>query len=142
MSATIILFGFSQTPLLYTPKSRWLNIRLLHLAYGSHVRHYLAGSAYMYLCTAKCVRAVHYLYICLRGADEDGVYDITDFVAQHPGGASKIMLAAGGAVDPFWNMCAAALFFSPFLSFFFLPSFFLSILLLPLQPLLCASCFS
>ena len=35
---------------------------------------------------------------------KNGVYDITDFVEQHPGGASKIMLAAGGAVDPFWNL--------------------------------------
>lgn len=31
----------------------------------------------------------------------DGVYDVTDFVALHPGG-DKIMLAAGGSVDPFW----------------------------------------
>jgi hypothetical protein len=37
---------------------------------------------------------------------KDGVYDITDFVAEHPGGA-KIMLAAGGAVDPFWALYAA-----------------------------------
>ena len=35
---------------------------------------------------------------------KNGVYDITDFVEQHPGGANKIMLAAGGAVDPFWNL--------------------------------------
>ena len=34
----------------------------------------------------------------------DGVYDITDFVVMHPGGAKRIMLAAGGAVDPFWNI--------------------------------------
>jgi sulfite oxidase len=32
----------------------------------------------------------------------DGVYDITDFVQAHPGGAQRIMLAAGGQVDPFW----------------------------------------
>ena len=31
----------------------------------------------------------------------DCVYDVTDFVPLHPGGA-KILLAAGGAVDPFW----------------------------------------
>ncbi|XP_075223511.1 sulfite oxidase [Lycorma delicatula] len=30
-----------------------------------------------------------------------GVYDITDFVDEHPGG-SIIMMAAGGALDPFW----------------------------------------
>jgi cytochrome b involved in lipid metabolism len=35
---------------------------------------------------------------------KDGVYDITEFVAMHPGGSQKIMLAAGGAVDPFWAM--------------------------------------
>ncbi|XP_039250360.2 sulfite oxidase-like [Styela clava] len=36
---------------------------------------------------------------------KDGVYDITDFVKIHPGG-SKIMLGAGGAIDPFWNLYA------------------------------------
>ena len=35
---------------------------------------------------------------------KDGVYDVTDFLEQHPGGASRLMLAAGGAIDPFWNM--------------------------------------
>ena len=35
---------------------------------------------------------------------KNGVYDITEFVEQHPGGASRIMLAAGGSVDPFWNL--------------------------------------
>ncbi|MGH0145741.1 UNVERIFIED_CONTAM: hypothetical protein FKN15_038759 [Acipenser sinensis] len=35
----------------------------------------------------------------------DSVYDITDFVGLHPGG-SKIMLAAGGALEPFWAMYA------------------------------------
>lgn len=33
---------------------------------------------------------------------QDGVYDITKFVANHPGGKDKIMLAAGKAIDPFW----------------------------------------
>ena len=33
---------------------------------------------------------------------KDGVYDITEFVQAHPGGAQRIMLAAGGQVDPFW----------------------------------------
>jgi cytochrome b involved in lipid metabolism len=37
---------------------------------------------------------------------KDGVYDITEFVASHPGGA-KILLAAGGAIDPFWALYAA-----------------------------------
>ena len=34
------------------------------------------------------------------------VYDITDFIASHPGGAEKIMLAAGGNLEPFWDMYA------------------------------------
>ena len=37
---------------------------------------------------------------------DHGVYDITDFVEGHPGGSSKIMLAAGGAVEPYWDMYA------------------------------------
>jgi Cytochrome b5-like Heme/Steroid binding domain len=37
---------------------------------------------------------------------QGGVYDITDFVGMHPGGADRIMLAAGGAIDPFWAMYA------------------------------------
>jgi sulfite oxidase len=35
---------------------------------------------------------------------KDGVYDITKFVGNHPGGKDKIMLAAGGDVEPFWNI--------------------------------------
>ncbi|KAK9817424.1 hypothetical protein WJX74_000342 [Apatococcus lobatus] len=35
---------------------------------------------------------------------KDGVYDVTDFLEMHPGGASRLMLAAGGAIDPFWAM--------------------------------------
>ncbi|XP_048687606.2 sulfite oxidase, mitochondrial isoform X2 [Caretta caretta] len=34
------------------------------------------------------------------------VFDITDFVELHPGGKSKILLAAGGALEPFWAMYA------------------------------------
>ncbi|CAG2102832.1 unnamed protein product [Medioppia subpectinata] len=34
-----------------------------------------------------------------------GVYDITDFVAQHPGG-DKILMASGGALEPFWTLFA------------------------------------
>ncbi|XP_076457669.1 sulfite oxidase-like [Babylonia areolata] len=34
---------------------------------------------------------------------KNAVYDITDYVASHPGG-SKILLAAGGSMEPFWNM--------------------------------------
>jgi len=34
------------------------------------------------------------------------VYDITDFVESHPGGKDKIMMAAGGSVEPFWKVFA------------------------------------
>lgn len=33
------------------------------------------------------------------------VYDITEFIAMHPGG-DKILLAAGGALEPFWALYA------------------------------------
>lgn len=32
------------------------------------------------------------------------VYDVTHFIANHPGGAEKIMMAAGSAVEPFWYL--------------------------------------
>lgn len=31
-----------------------------------------------------------------------GVYDITNFIEKHPGGSEKIVMAAGGSVEPFW----------------------------------------
>lgn len=34
------------------------------------------------------------------------VFDVTDFVALHPGGPSKLMLAAGGPLEPFWALYA------------------------------------
>ena len=34
----------------------------------------------------------------------DGVYDVTDFVANHPGGSEKLLLAAGKSVDAFWSL--------------------------------------
>ena len=34
---------------------------------------------------------------------EGGVYDVTEFVSKHPGGAKNIMMAAGGDITPFWN---------------------------------------
>jgi sulfite oxidase len=34
---------------------------------------------------------------------EDKVYDITDWVAAHPGG-DVILRAAGGSIDPYWNI--------------------------------------
>ena len=30
------------------------------------------------------------------------VYDTTDFIANHPGGSEKIMMAAGSAIEPYW----------------------------------------
>ena len=35
---------------------------------------------------------------------EDGVYDITEFIKRHPGGSEKILMAAGGPLEPFWEM--------------------------------------
>ena len=35
----------------------------------------------------------------------NGVYDITDFVDKHPGG-DKILMASGGALEPFWTLFA------------------------------------
>jgi len=35
---------------------------------------------------------------------KSGVYDITDFVQNHPGGNEKILLAAGKPIDPFWRI--------------------------------------
>lgn len=33
-----------------------------------------------------------------------GVYDITEFVESHPGGVDRIMLAAGGNIEPYWKI--------------------------------------
>ena len=35
---------------------------------------------------------------------KDGVYDISTFIPNHPGGREKIMLGAGKAIDPYWNL--------------------------------------
>jgi len=35
---------------------------------------------------------------------KDNVYDITDFVENHPGGKEKIMLSAGSQLEPYWNI--------------------------------------
>lgn len=35
----------------------------------------------------------------------EGVYDVTSFVSKHPGG-NKILMAAGGALEPYWAMYA------------------------------------
>ncbi|CAG0888585.1 unnamed protein product [Cyprideis torosa] len=36
---------------------------------------------------------------------KEGVYDVTDFVEIHPGG-ERILMAAGGSMDPFWDIYA------------------------------------
>eukprot|EP00921_Rhytidocystis_pertsovi_P014674 GHVQ01023652.1.p1 GENE.GHVQ01023652.1~~GHVQ01023652.1.p1 ORF type:complete len:663 (+),score=65.64 GHVQ01023652.1:365-2353(+) len=35
---------------------------------------------------------------------KNGVYDITEFINKHPGGKERIILAAGGSLEPFWAM--------------------------------------
>ncbi|XP_074094166.1 sulfite oxidase [Cotesia typhae] len=37
---------------------------------------------------------------------KEGVYDITEFVLKHPGGPEKILMAAGGSIEPFWMIFA------------------------------------
>jgi sulfite oxidase len=32
------------------------------------------------------------------------VYDVTNFIANHPGGSEKILMAAGSAIEPFWHL--------------------------------------
>jgi len=39
---------------------------------------------------------------------KNGVYDITDFIPMHPG-ATKLLMAAGSSVEPFWAMYAVHL---------------------------------
>lgn len=41
------------------------------------------------------------IWVCYRS----GVYNISDFIAKHPGG-DKILMAAGGALEPFWELFA------------------------------------
>ena len=38
---------------------------------------------------------------------KDGVYDISEFMSTHPGGSEKIILAAGGSIEPYWEVFAA-----------------------------------
>lgn len=35
---------------------------------------------------------------------KDGVYDLTSFAKTHPGGSDKLKMAAGGPIEPFWQM--------------------------------------
>ena len=34
-----------------------------------------------------------------------GVYDVTEFIAEHPGG-DKLLIGAGGPIEPFWSLYA------------------------------------
>ena len=34
----------------------------------------------------------------------EGVYDLTEFAVNHPGGADKLLMAKGGPIEPFWEM--------------------------------------
>ncbi|XP_063690651.1 sulfite oxidase-like [Bolinopsis microptera] len=36
---------------------------------------------------------------------KEGVYDVTDFISQHPGG-EKLLIGAGGPIEPFWALYA------------------------------------
>lgn len=47
------------------------------------------------------------------------VYDVTEFVANHPGGQQKILLAAGGAIEPYWH-CKFDMYFLCALSVLYL----------------------
>ena len=33
---------------------------------------------------------------------KDGVYDLEQFVKNHPGGSDKLMMAIGGPIEPWW----------------------------------------
>jgi len=33
---------------------------------------------------------------------KDGVYYLTEFAKNHPGGSDKLMMAMGGPIEPFW----------------------------------------
>jgi len=35
---------------------------------------------------------------------DGNVFDVTPFVLRHPGGPSKLMMAAGGSLEPFWQL--------------------------------------
>ena len=49
---------------------------------------------------AKHTSAETGVWVIFRG----GVYDITEFVQNHPGGVEKILTAAGQSVEPFWSL--------------------------------------
>ena len=40
------------------------------------------------------------IWVSYRG----GVYDVTPFVQAHPGGAQRIMMAAGGPLEAYWRL--------------------------------------
>ncbi|VDO81362.1 unnamed protein product [Onchocerca flexuosa] len=52
---------------------------------------------------AKIFLYFHYFERFNSSTVFQGVYDITNFIQNHPGG-DKILLAAGGPIDPYWNI--------------------------------------
>ena len=51
-----------------------------------------------------------------------GVYDVTDFISQHPGG-EKLLIGAGGPIEPFWALYAVHK--KPYVGFIHLTNFVL-----------------
>ena len=41
---------------------------------------------------------------CIKTTIKGRVYDVTEFAQAHPGGMSNLLLAAGGDLEPFWNL--------------------------------------
>ena len=42
--------------------------------------------------------------ILIKKTIKGRVYDVTEFAQAHPGGMSNLLLAAGGDLEPFWNL--------------------------------------
>ena len=67
---------------------------------------YQDGGYYLCLTSKTACSAPHtFMTLIFVGVcPYSGVYDVTSFIPNHPGGVDKIMLAAGGAVEPFWRV--------------------------------------
>ena len=66
----------------------------------------IENSTYTLTLVVQCLQDVRKHYKAESGVwmtYRNGVYDVTDFIAKHPG-AQNIMLAAGGDVQPFWDI--------------------------------------
>jgi len=81
---------------------------------GSLLKLYIDGQNSPVECAKKAQNVFSRDEVSKRKTKQDGiwviydnnVYDITDFVEGHPGGATKIMLAAGDNLEPYWDMYA------------------------------------